>query len=106
MIKNIENYKWLFISSSFSALTIFIIKYYNQNAFNWLLLFAILSECGLIYGYIQILNYGDILSQFSLVKIIAILLVAIPSILFSWTKLTTAKIFGILFGIIAIYLLK
>jgi hypothetical protein len=54
----------------------------------------------------QILNYDDILTQFSLVKIIAILLVAVPSILLAWTKLTKTKIFGIIFGIIAIYLLK
>jgi hypothetical protein len=34
------------------------------------------------------------------------LFVVIPSIIFSWTKLTISKSFGILFGIIAIYLLK
>ena len=103
---NIQNYKWLLISAFFSALTITIIKFYENNSHNWLLLFAILSECGLIYGYIQLLKSNDILTQFSLVKIIAILFVVFPSIAFSWTKLTVSKSFGILFGIIAIYLLK
>lgn len=106
MIKNIQDYKWLIISSCFSALTIIIIKFYNQLGYNWLLFMAVLSECGLIYGYVHILKYGDILTQFSLVKIISILLVSVPSLLLVWTKLTIAKIFGIIFGIIAIYLLK
>jgi hypothetical protein len=103
---NIQNYKWLLISACFSALTIIIIKYYENYNNNWLLMAAVLSECGLIYGYIQLLKLNDILTQFSLVKIIAILFVVIPSITFSWTKLTISKSFGILFGIIAIYLLK
>jgi len=106
MIKNIENYKWLLLSSFFSALTIIIIKYYDSFKNNWFLLVALLSECGLIYSYIHLLEVGNILIQFSLVKIIAILLVAIPSILLAWTELTTSRIFGIIFGIIAIYLLK
>ena len=106
MFKNIQNYIWLFISSFFSALTIVLIKYYQHFHNNWFLLATLLSETVLIYCYMQILNYDDILTQFSLVKIIAILLVAVPSILLAWTKLTKTKIFGIIFGIIAIYLLK
>jgi hypothetical protein len=106
MIENIQNYKWLLISSFFSAITIVLVKYYSNFKNNWLLILAVLSECGLIYSYVQILHYGDILTQFSLVKIIAILLVTVPSFLLAWTKLTISKAFGFIFGIIAIYLLK
>jgi multidrug transporter EmrE-like cation transporter len=102
----LQTYKWLLLSSFFSALTILVIKYYEKNSNNLLLLVAALSETGLIYSYIQLLKKEDILTQFSLVKIIAILIVIIPSILFFGTELTISKIFGLLFGIASIYLLK
>jgi len=97
---------WLLIGAFFSALTVILVKFYDNKHNNLFLLGVFLSECSLIYSYVQLLKMDNILTQFSLVKIIAILLVAIPSILFSWTKLTTSKSLGILFGAIAIYLLK
>jgi hypothetical protein len=105
MNKNIQNYIWLLITSIFSALTMIIVKNYYNTKMNWLLLLAVVSECGLIFGYVNLLNYDDVLTQFSLVKILAIFLVAVPSILLAWSKLTISKIFGILFGVLAIYLL-
>ena len=102
----LQTYKWLLLASFFSALTILVIKYYEKNSNNLLLLIAALSETGLIYSYIQLLKKDDILTKFSLVKIIAILIVIIPSMLFFGTELTTSKIFGLLFGIASIYLLK
>ena len=106
MIENIQNYKWLLTSSFFSVLAIVLVKYYSNFKNNWLLILALLCECVILYSYVQILNYGDILTQYALVKIIAILLVSVPSILLAWTKLTISKAFGIIFGIVAIYLLK
>jgi hypothetical protein len=106
MSKNIQNYLWLLITASFSALTMILVKYCYTYKINWILLLAVVSECGLVFGYMKILKYDDVLTQFSLVKIIAIMLVAIPSIFLAWTKLTISKVFGILFGIAALYLLK
>ena len=60
---------------------------------------------GLIYSYIQLLQQRDILTGFSLVKIISIILVLLPSLLFLHVKLTTEKIIGLLFAFIAMYLL-
>jgi len=94
------------ISIIFSALTILIIKHYEKVPNNWLLLVAVLSEFGLIYSYIQLLKKDDILTQFALVKIIAILMVIIPSILLFGTELTISKIIGLIFGMIAIYFLN
>jgi uncharacterized protein (UPF0333 family) len=55
------------------------------------LLVAVLSEYGLIYSYIQLLKKGDIVTEFALVKIIAILIVIIPSILLFESNLTIEK---------------
>ena len=48
--------KWLLICSLFSVLTVMIVKYYEKTHIIWLLLLALLSEAGLIYGYIQLLG--------------------------------------------------
>lgn len=105
-IEIIQNYKWLLIASFFSALTIISIKYHLKYPDKFLLLVTILSEIGLIYSYIQMLQTGDILTGFSLVKIISILIVLFPSIMFLDVKLTNRKIFGLIFAFIAIYLLS
>jgi multidrug transporter EmrE-like cation transporter len=105
-IENIQSYKWIFMASFLSALTIIIIKYYNTNKHNLWLLVALLSEIGLVYSYIQLVKTDDVLTQFSLVKTLAILMVIIPSMLFFDSKLTVRKIIGLMFGIATIYLLK
>jgi multidrug transporter EmrE-like cation transporter len=102
---NIFYNKWLLIGSFFSALTVILIKYYENNNNILFLLVAVLSEIGLIYSYIQLLKNTDILTQFTLVKIISILMLVIPSIILFGNVLTIRKIFGLIFGIIAIYLL-
>lgn len=105
IIENIQLYKWLLIASFFSALTIISIKYSLKNKNKYLLLVTTLSEIGLIYSYIQMLQTGDILTGFSLVKIISILIVLFPSIMFLEVELTNKKIIGLIFAFIAIYLL-
>ena len=52
-----------------------------------------------------IIQNGDILTGFSLVKIISILIVLFPSIMFLDVELTNKKIFGLIFAFTAIYLL-
>ena len=98
-------YKWLLLSSFFSALTIISIKYSLQYKNKYLLLVTTLSEICLIYSYINMLQNGDILTGFSLVKIISILIVLFPSIMFLDVELTNKKIFGLIFAFTAIYLL-
>ena len=98
-------YKWLLLSSFFSALTIISIKYSLQYKNKYLLLVTTLSEICLIYSYINMLQNGDILTGFSLVKIISILIVLFPSIMFLDVELTNKKIFGLIFAFTALYLL-
>jgi multidrug transporter EmrE-like cation transporter len=104
--ENIQLSKWLFFSSFFSALTIIIIKQYEKTANNWLLLVTALTETGLIYSYIKLIKNDDILTQFALVKMVAIIMIIAPSILLFGSEVTTNKIIGLIFAIIAIYLLK
>ena len=105
-LENIQMYKWLFIASFFSALTILLIKKYDETYNYWLLLVTVLSETGLIYSYIKLLKNDDILTQFVLVKIIAIIMIIAPSILLFGSEVTMRQIIGLIFAIVAIYLLK
>ena len=106
MIENIQMSKWIFIASFFSALTVIIIKQYQKTSNNWLLLLTVLSEVALIYSYIKLLKNENIITIFSLVKIISILIVIVSSIRFFGSELTIKQIVGIIFAIIAIYLLN
>ena len=98
--------KWVFIAAIFSAFTVIIIKQYEKSPNNWLLLATALQEIVLIYSYIKLLKGDNIITLFGLVKIIAILFVIAPGILFFESKLTTKQIIGLIFAIIAIYLLN
>jgi len=105
-LENIQTYKWLLFASFFSALTILMVKQYEKNT-NYLYLLVIsLSEFCLIYSYIELLKKGELITQFALVKIISIFIVIIPGIIFFNSVLTIQKIIGLLFGIIALYLLN
>jgi drug/metabolite transporter (DMT)-like permease len=105
LFENMQSNKWLFIASFFSALTILIIKFYERKPLHWLLLVALISESIIVYSYIELLKMDDILTQFSLVKIISIIFVLISSILFFGNVLTYKKIIGLVFGILGIYLI-
>ena len=105
-MENIQKYKWHIIASFCSALTIIVIKYYEIYSYAWFLLVAVLSEYGVIYSYIQLLKKGDIVTEFAIVKIIAIFIVIIPSILLFESNLTIEKTIGLILGIISIYLLN
>jgi drug/metabolite transporter (DMT)-like permease len=106
MDKNIQNYLWLIFSAFFGALTIVIVQYYQHVKKHWLLVVALLSEAILIYGYTHILQYSDILTQFSLVKIISIAMIAFASLFIFKNGLSNRKAMGLFFAMAAIYLLR
>jgi multidrug transporter EmrE-like cation transporter len=106
MSKNIQMSKWLAIAAICSAMTVIILKQYEKYPTNWLLLAVAISEFMLIYSYIQLLKNDNIISLFGLIKIIAILLVAVSGFLFFENKLTIKQGFGVFFSLIAIYLLN
>jgi multidrug transporter EmrE-like cation transporter len=105
ILELLKKYKWLFLASFFSALTFISVKYHLKYPNKYILIITFFSEIGLIYSYIKLLQSDDFLSGFSLVKIISILIIILPSVIFLNEKLTIKKILGLVFAIIAIYLL-
>jgi multidrug transporter EmrE-like cation transporter len=106
MLENILIYKWLFLSAFFSALTAILIKQYEKNSNIWLIVAALASEICLIYGYVQLLSNKDVITQFSLVKVLSILIIILPSLLLFKSELTIKRMVGLLFAVISIYLLR
>ena len=97
---------WLIITALFSAITVFAVKHYILKANYFYLLVAILSETGLLYSYTHLLQGDDIFATFSVVKILGIILVFIPSVVLFDNKLTNRKIIGLILAVVSIYLLQ
>lgn len=96
----------IMIGSILSACGILLVKNYMLHSNLWYLLAAVLSSIALIYVYTILLRTGDVLIDFSVIKISSILLVAIPSLLFFHSKLTIKKIVGLILGFASICLLS
>lgn len=102
---NISIDKWIILSAFFSTLTVVLVKFYIDTKDVWLLAVALASEAALIYGYINILENKEILTQFAVVKIIAIILSILPSIVFFGAHLSSKVVLGLIFACLSIYLL-
>jgi multidrug transporter EmrE-like cation transporter len=105
MFKNIR-ILWLILSALFSALTILVIKHYSVDKNIGLLAIAFISEMLLIYSYLQLVKNTNVLVDFALVKIIAILFVWLVSVCIFENKLSAKQIIGVLLSIIVLYLLQ
>lgn len=105
MFKNIR-ILWLILSALFSALTILVIKHYSADKNIGLLAIAFISEMLLIYSYLQLVKNTNVLVDFALVKIIAILFVWLVSVGIFENKLSSKQIIGVLLSIIVLYLLQ
>jgi len=106
IIKYIQLYKYVLLASFFSALTIISIKLFVKYTNIYFLLLVALSDIALVYSYFNMLQKGDIFTEFSLVKIISILILLFPSIMYFDVELTNNKIIGLIFAFVAIYLLS
>jgi len=104
--ENIQTNFLLFIAAVFSALTIILIKYYVKTSKNIVLLGVLMSELFLICSYIKLLQNGNVVTQFALIKIIAIFFVTLTGIIFFGSKLTNYNILGLILGIMSIFLLN
>ena len=96
---------WVYISAFFSSAIIILIRSYYEYNSNYLLLMTIFCQLALIYSYFNIFKNKEIVSQYFIIKILAGLLLIIPSIYLFNGELTFRKIIGIIVGIIAIFLL-
>ncbi len=96
---------WVYISAFFSSAIIILIRSYYEYNSNYLLFMTIFCQLALIYCYFNIFKNKEIVSQYFIIKILAGLLLIIPSIYLFNGELTIRKIIGIIVGIIAIFLL-
>jgi hypothetical protein len=104
-IDYITQYKWAFIASLCTALSITMVKLYDMHDHYLFLLVSLLCQFGLVFSYLQLLRTADILTMFTFIKIVAIIMVVFIGILFFHSKLTVKKTIGILIGMLAIYLI-
>lgn len=105
MSRTWDDILWLLYCAFCAAISIIFVKYFvNTNKYIYLIL-AIISEIGIIYGYVHMLKYSTMLVQYTLVKLLSIVLVFLASILLFKTEITWKKSIGIILAIIAILLL-
>ena len=105
-MQNYAKITLIMIGSILSACSIIFVKYYIIYSNPLILLGSVLSGLVLVYVYTILLRTGDVLIDFSVIKISSILLVAIPSLLFFHSKLTMKKIVGLILGFASICLLS
>jgi multidrug transporter EmrE-like cation transporter len=89
-----------------AVISILLTKQYNIS-FNFNLVIAIIIlNIIIIYGYFKILgNNNNTGSLYAITKIIALIGVAVGSYFFFGESFGTKKIWGIIFAVIAVYLL-
>jgi len=97
--------KWIYISAFFSSLIIFLIRSYYKYKLSYFIVLTIIVQWFLLYSYCQIFKNDNIVSQYFIVKILAGLLLFIPSIYLFENNITITKLFGIMLGIFSIFLL-
>lgn len=97
--------KWIYISAFFSSLIIFLIRSYYKYKLSYFIILTIFAQWFLLYSYCQIFKDDNIVSQYFMVKILAGLLLFIPSIYLFENSITITKLIGVILGIIAIFLL-
>jgi multidrug transporter EmrE-like cation transporter len=99
------SYYWYIIAAFGSALPIPIIKKYNQTGnIKWLLLAAFIYLI-LIVAYANAIKNDNISVVYPIIQSMSIIIVVLAGFIFFHETLKTREIFGIIFGIIAIYLL-
>jgi multidrug transporter EmrE-like cation transporter len=98
--------KWIIWAGLFSALSPIFMKYYVTTESLYILFLVALSECGIMYGYYQIFQEGDFINKFAIVKILALLFIILPGIVFFHSHFNWHTFFGLLCAFATIYLLN
>jgi multidrug transporter EmrE-like cation transporter len=96
---------WYLVAAACSAAPVVLVKKYTESNNSNLLLLSLLSQCVLIYSYSVILHDKNITVIYPLIKILAILIVALCGFLLFGNKFSVKWILGICFGFLSIYLL-
>ena len=105
-MENNNIYMWYIVAIINSALAGLLTKYYVQKNNMLYLYAAIFCNVFLIFAYTHIFNDTSISTSYVFIKIMAIMLVSFVGFTFFREECNSYKILGIIFGIIAIYLLS
>jgi multidrug transporter EmrE-like cation transporter len=100
------NIPLLLLQIIISIIPLVLIKKYILIGNVWLLILCLLFYSVMIAIYIILLRNDGLSKVYTLVQILQVILVVLMGILFFNEKLSLNIIIGILFGIIAIYLLN
>lgn len=100
------NIPLLLLQIIISIIPLALIKKYILNGNTWLLILCLLFYSVMIAIYIKLLRNDGLSKVYTLVQILQVILVVLMGILFFNEKLSLNIIIGLLFGIIAIYLLN
>jgi hypothetical protein len=93
---------YLLLGAILSALPVYLVlQYMNDNKYIWILL-AILFNSLLIFIYVQLLKTNNSTTQYTLIKILSIIIVGIFCSIMYKEKV---KWLGLIFALIAIYLM-
>jgi hypothetical protein len=95
--------KYLLLGAILSALPVYLVlQYMNDNKYIWIFL-AMLFNSLLILIYIQLLKTNNSTTQYTLIKILSIIIVGIFCSIVYKEKV---KWLGLIFALIAIYLMS
>jgi multidrug transporter EmrE-like cation transporter len=98
--------QWNILAALASASTIIFVKLFDSNKQSIFFILAILAQAILLFTYIQLLQFQNLVLLYTISKIIAILLVTFFGYVFFNYKLTLHQFIGICLGIIALFLLQ
>jgi multidrug transporter EmrE-like cation transporter len=102
---NINDFFLIFLGVISTSMPIILIKKYIETKYFYFVYFAIISYLILIYVYSKLLLNHNISIIYPLLKILSIILVIIIGVIFFKDTISIKKGFGILFGLISIFLL-
>jgi multidrug transporter EmrE-like cation transporter len=102
----INKYVWYLIAASAAAVPIPLIKTYLNDNNNIWIISAIVSYLILVWAYVIVLQDNKISTIYPILKVLSVILVVISGKLIYDEQIQLREYIGILFGIIAIYLLQ
>jgi multidrug transporter EmrE-like cation transporter len=96
---------WLILGTIISALVVLLIKRYTISKNKMLLIFAIILQIISVFIYVEIFTTNNICTMYTFTKILSILIVLGIGILIFNEEVTTNNIIGIIFSVVALFLL-
>lgn len=106
MNSTIEKYITLLFAAIFSALPPLLVKEYLKEPSRKIFIYlAIISYTVVIAFYVKIFSAENATSNYSSIKYLSIILVVMFGFFYYSDELSTKQLFGIILGMVAIYLI-